>query len=109
VELTRLLRARFAADTTQIWVRRFTEAGIPHSPLNTVEDVLHDPQTEARNMIAEIEHPVIGTLKVPNIPIKFSDTPGTVRLPPPGLGQHQDEIFGPVSADRDAVAPTTER
>jgi succinate---hydroxymethylglutarate CoA-transferase len=103
VELTRLLRARLAADITQTWVRRFTAAGIPHSPLNTVEDVLHDPQTEARNMIAEIEHPVIGTLKMPNIPIKFSDTPGTVRLPPPALGQHQDEIFGPGSADRDAV------
>lgn len=109
VVLTRLLRARFAADTTQAWVRRFTGAGIPHSPLNSVEDVLNDPQTVARDMIAEIDHPVIGPIKMPNIPIKFSDTPGTIRLPPPGLGEHQDEIFGSGSSRSDAVHLSAER
>jgi succinate---hydroxymethylglutarate CoA-transferase len=107
--LTRLLRERFAADTTAAWVRRFTEAGIPHSPLNSVEDVLNDPQTVARDMIAEIDHPVIGPIKMPNIAIKFSDTPGTIRLPPPRLGEHQDEILGAGSSPSDAVGPSAER
>jgi crotonobetainyl-CoA:carnitine CoA-transferase CaiB-like acyl-CoA transferase len=93
VELTELLRARFVTEPTGFWVERFTAAGVPHSPLNTVEDVLHDPQTAARDMIASIEHPLVGPIKFPGIPIKLSDTPGTVRLPPPLLGQHQDEIF----------------
>jgi CoA:oxalate CoA-transferase len=55
--------------------------------------VLHDPQTAARDMIAEMEHPAVGIIKVPGIPIKFSDTPGTIRLPPPGLGEHQEDIL----------------
>ncbi len=94
VELTRLLRERFAEHETKVWVERLTEGGVPHSPVNTVEDVLSDPQTLARDMIAEIEHPVAGTIKVPGIAIKLSDTPGTIRLAPPGLGQHQEEILG---------------
>jgi succinate---hydroxymethylglutarate CoA-transferase len=93
VELTKLLRARFEQDSTAFWVSRLSEAGIPHSPLNTVEDVLNDPQTAARDMIADMVHPAIGPIKVPGIPIKLSDTPGTVRMPPPLLGQHQEEIF----------------
>lgn len=91
--LTKLLRARFQEHTTQFWVDRFTVRGIPHSPLNTVEDVLNDPQTAAREMIAEILHPTIGAIMVPGLPIKMSDTPGQVRLPPPLLGQHQEEVF----------------
>jgi crotonobetainyl-CoA:carnitine CoA-transferase CaiB-like acyl-CoA transferase len=91
-ELTKLLRQRFAQQTTAYWVNTLTRGGIPNSPLNTIEDVLHDPQIEAREMIATIPHPVIGELKVPSIPIKFSATPGTIRLPPPALGQHQQEI-----------------
>jgi succinate---hydroxymethylglutarate CoA-transferase len=100
-ELTRLLRARFGQDTTSSWVARLTRAGIPNSPLNTVEDVLNDPQTAARDMITQIDHPAIGPIKVPGIPIKLSDTPGTVRLPPPQLGQHQEEIFADYPAARD--------
>ena len=96
VELTALLRERFAQEPTDKWVDTFTKAGIPHSPVNTVEDVLHDPQTAARDMIADIEHPTVGAIKVPGIPIKLSETPGAVRLPPPALGEHQDEIVGVV-------------
>lgn len=93
VELTELLRARFAQDTTAVWVERLRDAGVPHSPLNTVEDVLNDPQTTARDMIAEIPHPKAGLIKVPGIPIKLSDTPGSVRLAPPALGEHQHDFF----------------
>jgi crotonobetainyl-CoA:carnitine CoA-transferase CaiB-like acyl-CoA transferase len=92
VELTRLLKMRFRAETTDWWVERLTAGGIPHSPLNTVADVLNDPQTAARDMIATMEHPTIGEIKVPGIPIKFSETPGSVRMPPPLLGQHQQEL-----------------
>jgi crotonobetainyl-CoA:carnitine CoA-transferase CaiB-like acyl-CoA transferase len=92
IELTALLRQRFTQETTAWWVERLTDGGIPHSPLNTVEDVLNDPQTKARNMIATMTHPTIGEIKVPGIPIKMSETPGSIRMPPPLLGEHQYEI-----------------
>ena len=77
--------------------------GIPHSPMNSVEDVLNDPQTEARGMIASIEHPIIGELKMPGIPIKMSGTPGSIRLAPPLLGEHQEEILVELAAQEAAV------
>jgi crotonobetainyl-CoA:carnitine CoA-transferase CaiB-like acyl-CoA transferase len=92
-ELTKLLRARFAEEPTATWVERLTAGGIPHSPVNSVEDVLNDPQTAARDMIAEIDHPIAGRIKMPGISIKLSDTPSTVRLAPPALGQHQGEVL----------------
>lgn len=88
------LHAVFAARTTEEWVVVLSAAGVPHSPLNSVEDVLNDPQVLAREMIAEVPHEVIGMLKMPGIPIKLSDTPGTIRRPPPQLGEHQDAILG---------------
>jgi crotonobetainyl-CoA:carnitine CoA-transferase CaiB-like acyl-CoA transferase len=108
VELTKLLRTRFEQDSTAFWVSRLSAAGIPHSPLNTVEDVLNDPQTAARDMIAEMMHPAIGPIKVPGIPIKLTETPGTVRMPPPLLGQHQEEIFADYSG-APAEAPERSR
>jgi Predicted acyl-CoA transferases/carnitine dehydratase len=93
VELTALLRARFVEHDTLWWMDTLTTAGVPNSRLNTVEDVLNDPQTAARDMIATMQHPRIGEIKVPGIPIKLSETPGSVRMPPPMLGQHRDEIL----------------
>ena len=72
------------------------EAGVPCSPINTIEDVLHDPQTAARDMIMELDHPTVGRIKVPGIPIKLSDTPAVARRPPPVLGQHQDELLAEI-------------
>lgn len=92
-ELTRIMRERFATADTRTWVERLTAAGVPNSPLNTVEDVLNDPQTEAREMIASIPHPTLGEIRVPSIPIKFSETPGSVRRYPPLLGEHQEEVL----------------
>jgi len=97
-ELTELLRSRFASLPTAEWVEVLRSGGIPHSPVNTVEDVLNDPQTLARDMIATVPHPVIGELKVPGIPIKFSETPGSIRLPPPLLDEHRNEILGEIYA-----------
>ena len=94
-----LLSQRVRAHPTAHWVALLTEHGVPNSPINSVEDVLKDPQTAAREMIASITHPRLGELKFPAIPIKLSDTPGAVRLPPPDLGEHQVEIL-PASDSR---------
>ena len=44
-------------------------------------------------MIVETHHPVAGTVEVPGLPIKLSDTPGAIDVPAPVLGQHTDEIL----------------
>jgi crotonobetainyl-CoA:carnitine CoA-transferase CaiB-like acyl-CoA transferase len=44
-------------------------------------------------MLVEVEHPTAGTVPMAGIPVKFSATPASVRLPPPLLGQHTEEVL----------------
>jgi crotonobetainyl-CoA:carnitine CoA-transferase CaiB-like acyl-CoA transferase len=97
------LLERFATRSTAEWVKRLTDAGVPCSRINTVEDVLLDPQTAAREMIMDLEHPTLGTIKVPGIPIKMSDTPGSGRRAPPLLGQHQHEVLAELGLAPDEI------
>jgi CoA:oxalate CoA-transferase len=65
-------------------------------PLCIVLDVgecTNDPQLNHRRMIQSIDHPFMGTIRLPGIVTKLSATPGTIRIPPPTLGQHTDEIL----------------
>jgi crotonobetainyl-CoA:carnitine CoA-transferase CaiB-like acyl-CoA transferase len=58
-----------------------------------VPEALADPQILAREMIQSVEHAAAGMLKVVGVPIKLSDTPGSVRTAPPTLGQHTVSIL----------------
>lgn len=67
--------------------------GIPCAPVNTLDRVLADPQTLAREMIVDVPHPLLPDLKLLGIPIKLSDTPGEIRFPPPLKSQHTDDVL----------------
>src|SRR6185295_18205628 len=97
------LMERFATRGTVEWVTRLTDAGVPCSRINTIEDVLLEPQTAARDMIMDLQHPTLGPIKVPGIPIKLSDTPGRGRRAPPLLGEHQQEVLGELGLSRETI------
>ena len=82
-----------AADTADAWIARLKAAGVPCGRINTAAEALADPHTAARRMIETVQHPTVGALKLVGIPYKFSDTPASVRLPPPTLGEHTEEIL----------------
>ncbi len=67
-------------------------AEVPCAPVQNIDAVLADPQIQARGMIVEQEHPVLGKVKLANIPFKFSDCDVTPRTPAPLMGQHNREI-----------------
>ena len=69
------------------------QAGVPCGPIHTVEQILTHPHVQAREMILEIDHPVVKNLKVPGFPVKFSETPAQLKKHPPLLGEHTDEIL----------------
>ena len=66
---------------------------MPCGPVNNMERLFNDPQIKHRNMIAEVPHPTIGTLKLCGVPIKYSETPATIQRHPPLVGEHTDEIL----------------
>ena len=67
--------------------------GIPCGPINNLEDALNNPQVIQREMVQEIEIPEIGKTKITGVPIKMSATPGSIRMPPPSLGEHTNQIL----------------
>lgn len=89
------IKAITARKPMQYWIDGLIDAGVPCSPVNTVDRVFENPQVKARNMRIEMDHPSTGGLKVPFVasPIKMSGTPPSHRLPPPLLGQHTKEIL----------------
>jgi formyl-CoA transferase len=75
------------------WMEILVEASIPAGPVNNMENLFNDPQVKHRDMIAEVPHPTIGTLKLAGAPVKYSETPAQVKQAPPILGQHTEEIL----------------
>ena len=69
-------------------LKKMATAVIPAGPVNTVAEVLDDPQIDAREMIKQLTHPEYGPIRVLGLPVKLSDTPGIVEGPPPIFGEH---------------------
>jgi len=106
-ELARLLGERLKQRTTAAWLKDLDAAGIPAGPINDIAAMAADPQTLAREMVVELEHPKAGKTKALGLPIKFSETPGRITRPAPMLGQHTREVLlgvGYTDAEIDALA-----
>jgi crotonobetainyl-CoA:carnitine CoA-transferase CaiB-like acyl-CoA transferase len=102
------LRARLAPVLARHprshWLTLLTEAGVPCGAVRNVADALADPQLLARQMIEAVEHATAGPLKVLGIPIKLSDTPGSVRTAPPTLGQHTTQVLNELGVPGGEIA-----
>ena len=92
-ECVGILADVFKGESTDHWVSLINQAGVPCGPINRVSEVVSNPQILARNMIAEMEHPNVPGLKTPNSPLKLSESPASIRRPPPLLGQHNAEVL----------------
>ncbi len=92
-ELIDSLSEMFKSGSTAHWLLVLNEGDVPCAPVQTIDQVFAAPQVRHRNMLVEVDHPSAGRIKLTGTPVKFSSTPAAVRLPPPLLGQHNDEVF----------------
>jgi crotonobetainyl-CoA:carnitine CoA-transferase CaiB-like acyl-CoA transferase len=91
--LVEVLSVYLEKQTTQEWLDALEDAGIPAGPVLTIKEMLADPQTIAREMVPETDHPVAGRVQAIGLPVKLSATPGGVVTPAPLLGQHTREVL----------------
>ncbi len=89
----------FAGKSLDQWLETFREEGmsLAYSPVNSTEELSGDVQALENQYIAEMEHPKRGRIKTAGIPLRFSDTPASVSLAAPELGQHTDQVLAEVA------------
>jgi CoA:oxalate CoA-transferase len=88
-----MIKDWFEARTMEEIVQTLQKARVPCGVVKTVDQLIDDPQVKAREMVKFLDYPQLGEIPVPGIPIKLSLTPGTIDMPSPGLGEHNQEIY----------------
>jgi crotonobetainyl-CoA:carnitine CoA-transferase CaiB-like acyl-CoA transferase len=92
-EIVGILQEIFRRDSCDHWIRLCTEHDIPACRVNGLRELFAMKQLEAIGSVAEWEHPTQGRFRTMNVPIHLSDTPGSLRIPPPRLAEHTDEVL----------------
>ena len=92
-ELYRFIEQKLRTRSTAEWRTAFTAAELPFALVNTFESLLDDPHLAATGFWRTVEHPTEGRIRMPGIPAKFSETPGSIRRHAPRIGEHNDEIL----------------
>jgi crotonobetainyl-CoA:carnitine CoA-transferase CaiB-like acyl-CoA transferase len=104
-ELRPFVADRLRTQSRQYWIERLTAAGVPCGSVRNLQELFDDPQLQAREMIARVEHATIGPLRTLGVNVKLSATPGAVRTAPPTLGQHTDAVLArDLDLSADAIA-----
>jgi len=92
-ELVRAIQAHLKEDTREHWLARFEQFSIPAGPILDIEEAFASPLATARDMRVEIEHPTSGRIDQVGAPWKIDGTSSPIRMPPPLLGQHTQEVL----------------
>jgi crotonobetainyl-CoA:carnitine CoA-transferase CaiB-like acyl-CoA transferase len=93
LELIALIGAVIAEHPVAYWEARLKANEVPCCPINRIDKVVAEEQVRARQMVAEIALPGLGSMRMAGLPVKLSETPAEIGLPPPRLGEHTAEVM----------------
>ena len=92
-ELAGLIETHLRRGTCEEWLARFEQFGIPAGPILDMEEAFASPLATGRQMRLEIEHPTAGRISQVGAPWKLDGRSSPIRMPPPRLGEHTDEVL----------------
>ena len=92
-QITDGLRTLLQTRPRYLWADALAAAKVPFAPVNTVDDVLADPQLAARDMIVNVPLSDGGSVRTPGNPIRLSEDARAAPSAPPRLGEHADEVL----------------
>ncbi|OQV06738.1 hypothetical protein CLAIMM_11268 isoform 1 [Cladophialophora immunda] len=103
--LKAILDGLFRRKTTREWLAAFEGTGMPYAPINNIGGAFQHPQIEARGMIETMRSDATtsGEIRVAGIPIKFGETPPSIRRSAPLLGEHTDEVLQEIGMSDETI------
>ena len=102
-ELRPTLVARFLERSTAEWLATLEAAEIPAGPINDILAAFATPEAVARSMTVELDHPAWGVIRQVGVPFELSETPASIRIPPPLLGADTDAILAEAGYDAASI------
>ena len=101
--LVALMNERLKMRPVRDWIERLEAEGVPCGPIQSIADMVSHPQTRAREMVVELEHPRAGRTRALGLPVKLSASPGGVDRPAPLLGEHTREVLAQFGVAREEI------
>ncbi len=108
-ELIEIIEKRFASRPLGEWAKRLDEQRCIWAPVQTLDQVVEDPQARANGYTATLTHPEEGEFELVKAPMKFGRTPGSPTAPAPELGQHTEAALLDLGYDWDEVIALKEQ
>ncbi|ORE90930.1 CaiB/BaiF CoA transferase family protein [Acuticoccus yangtzensis] len=107
-QVNAIIDAKIGTNTRDHWVDVLNAAGVPCGRVLTYPEVFEDPQTKAREMLCEVEHPGRGPVRMLGFPMKLTEAPCEMRAPAPELGADTDTVLAALGYDPERIASLRE-